>query len=233
MECNLFPALSKGCQLNQSIFDQDAAEVDKYFGFQVEEIEKKLLKAATALRPEGNHKTWGEAIHQGNQSWVGLDPQTLLTPYVELKLMCELLRPRAQDRIVDLGAGYGRLGLVLKAYYPEVYFLGLELVYERVREGSRILQENACERAKLLTQDLMDPAFMLPLADYYFIYDYGKVSHIRHTLDQLSVIAAIKNFKVVGRGLGTRSLIENEYPWLSDVYPVVREKNFSIYSMSG
>jgi len=39
-------------------------------------------------------------------------------------------------------------------------------------------------------------------------------------------------FKVIARGKGSRSIIEHEHPWLSQVFEVHHEENFSIYSMS-
>src|SRR6476659_4118037 len=96
-------------------------QLDSMLGFKVQHIEDTLLKEAQEKHPEGSHKTWGMSIHQGNQTWVGLSHQTLQTPYSELKQICELLNPRPGERVVDLGAGYGRLGLVLAGLFPEAY----------------------------------------------------------------------------------------------------------------
>jgi len=67
--------------------------VDQILGFKVPDIERGLLERAQLSHPNGSHKTWGQSIHQGNQTWVGLSHQTLQTPYSELKQMCELLDP--------------------------------------------------------------------------------------------------------------------------------------------
>lgn len=216
----------------QDLFSLPAHQIDAHFGFEIERIERELFLAAKCLRPEGNLSNLGHVLHHGHQTWVGLEPQVILTPYEELLLMCSHLKPKAGETFVDLGAGYGRLGLVLHFFYPEVAFLGHELVLERVEEGNRIFQKEKCQRATLMATDLTDPRFVLPGADYYFIYDYGKVDHIRATLKAIEAMADKRSFKVIARGLGTRSIIEHEHPWLSDVYPVIREKNFAIYSMS-
>lgn len=209
-----------------------AEALDLRLGFEVEKIEMGLLEVAKALQPDGSHKTWGHEIHDGNQTWVGLSHQTLQTPYNELKHICELLNPPAGSTIVDLGAGYGRLGLVLASCYPDVNFLGYEYVKERVIEGQRILDKFNCSKAKLFQQDLTADDFELPLAEYYFLYDYGTLTHIRKTMKQLELVGEKKNFKLIGRGKGTRSLIQYEHPWLSQVYPAIHEEQFSIYSMS-
>ena len=77
----------------------------------------------------------------------------------------------------------------------------------------------------------MDPHFDLPQADVYFLYDFGKVSHIRHIMNKLSFIADVRPFRLIARGKGSRSLIDLEYPWLSQIYPAIHRENFSIYSM--
>jgi hypothetical protein len=206
--------------------------VDQILGFKVPDIERGLLERAQTRDPNGSHKTWGQSIHQGNQTWVGLSHQTLQTPYSELRQMCELLSPTEGSTLVDLGAGYGRLGLVLNVLYPKAHFIGYEYVPERVHEGKRVLLENNCTQSSLHVQDLTAPEFELPQAKYYFLYDYGTVTHIRKTLAQLELMALKKPFKVIARGKGTRSLIQYEHPWLCDVYPPIHEEHFSIFSMS-
>lgn len=208
-------------------------KIDKLLGFNISEIETNLLKEAQEKSPKGNVQTWGAKLHEGNQTWVGLWHQTLQTPYSEMRLICDLLAPLKDSLLVDLGAGYGRLGIVLHALYPGARFFGFEYVPERVIEGAKIFKELSCINASLVQEDLSREDFILPEADYYFIYDYGTVKHIRHTLKQIELMANHKKFKVIARGKGVISIIENEHPWLSKVFPVIREENFNIYSMSG
>ena len=229
-------------ELSRSLFDisyptleqmrEHAEELDKLLGIDVLNIEEELLKQAQALNPRGSHKTWGQALHHGNQTWVGLSHQTLQTPYLELKEMCEILNPIAGTKVLDLGAGYGRMGLVLNLFYPEVHFLGHELVKERVQEGERVLRNFNCHLAYLEEQDVASEEYLLPEAEYYFIYDYGTIAHLRKTLSQLENMAKIKNFKLVARGKGIVSLILYEHPWLSQVYDPIHRERYSIFSMS-
>lgn len=211
---------------------ENPEKLDELLGFNVSETEKSLLDLAKSRRPSGSMENWGSVLHEGNQTWVGLALGTLQTPYQEIKKMCDLLMPVGGEKVVDLGAGYGRMGVVLGLFYPACNFLGFEFVAERVDAGARVFRELGFNQATLLRQDLTSPEFEMPPADYYFIYDYGKVEHIRHTLRQLDQMADRKKFKVIARGQGTRSLIEKEYPWLSQVYRPHHEENFSIYSMS-
>ena len=229
---HLSPQLFKAADETYEGTRAHAEAIDKFLGIDVEGIEKQLLDLAQAKNPSGSHKNWGQGIHGGNQTWVGLSHQTLQTPYHELVELCEILNPSPDSSVIDLGAGYGRLGLVLTAFYPQVHFLGFEFVSERVIEGSRIFLEYGCQRASLVEQDLTSDEFTLPSAEYYFLYDYGTLMHIRKTLKQLEKIALKKNFKVIARGKGSRSLIQYEHPWLSEVYPVIHREHYSIFSMS-
>lgn len=215
--------------VNHELFSLPSEEVDRYFGYEIDKIEHNLLTSARNLRPDGTMDNFGEVLHDGHQTWVGLDPQILNTPYPELVQLCRLLKPQAGELMIDIGAGYGRLGLVLHTLYPEAHFLGYELVKERVTEGTRVFRNNQCHNARLVQQDLTDDKFILPDAKIYFLYDYGKVSHIRQTLKQIEQKTERLRFKVVARGKGSRSIIEHEHPWLC-ISPVHHEENFSIYS---
>jgi hypothetical protein len=215
--------------INLKFSSLPSEQIDRHFGFNVAAIEAALLQKARDLGP-GNVHSWGHSLHEGNQTWVGLHPETLQTPYSELCQMMRHLEP-FEGHLVDLGAGYGRMALVLASFNQHATFTGFELVKERVIEGQRVLENLGLVRAKLFQQDLVASDFKMPVADAYFLYDYGKVHHIRHTLEQLKAVADHKTFKVIARGKGCRSLIDYEHPWLSQVYSAIHEENFSIYSM--
>ena len=197
--------------------------IDRNLGFRVDEIERQLLRRALAIDPDGDHHSWGSALHQGNQTWVGLHPETIQTPYSELYRMCTKLGLKTGDHVVDLGAGYGRLGIILRESFPGVSFHGIEFVPERVAEGKRVVPELHLSRG-----DLTEESFFPEEADHYFVYDFGKVPHIRRLLSQLSDVADKKRFTLTGRGKGIRSLIAHEFHWLTPFY---EEENFSIYSI--
>lgn len=209
---------------------QDHSEyVDKILGFKINEIELGLKSMAQILHPEGDVKSWGKQMHDGSQSWVGLNPRQLLTPYHELLEMCQLLKPAAGCTMIDLGAGYARMAFVLNQFAPEAFFIGYEIVNERVVESKRLLSHYKLHGATMHSQDLACPDFTLPVANYYLLYDYGTVEHIRATLNTLKAIAHKNPIKVIGRGR-MRQIIDNEHPWLSQIYQPVHGTTFSVYS---
>lgn len=158
-----------------------SSQIDLDLGFNIKTIEEKLQARAKSLMPESHFDQWGPVLHGGAQTWIGLDFQILQTSYHDLKTLFEVIKPHPGERIVDLGAGYGRLGVFLHHFYPKTEFLGLELVEERVQEGNRMLKKLNALNKELETCDL-SKLRELPDGDIYFIYDFGSVEHIKRIL---------------------------------------------------
>lgn len=211
-------------------FSRDSALIDRELGFAIDDIELSLIKRAQALAQSNDVYSLGKVLHQGHQTWVGLDPQVLQTPYGELLEICQHLKLSSDSHIIDIGAGYGRLGFVLQQVSPQSKFTGYEFVKERVVEGNRVLQLHGCQNAMLFEQDILHENFMLPHTQYYFIYDFGFPPQIRKILQQLEIIGTHHNIMVVARGKGIRSQIHHEHLWLCGAFTPLHLENLSIYS---
>lgn len=188
-----------------------AAKMDLELGFRISEIEKKLSKVQDA------------------NYWIGLAPEILQTPYSEFFEIMNRLNLHDGSLIIDIGAAYGRLGHVIGKSFPNQNFLGFEVVRERVQEGNRVLALFNYPNVCLKEADVSMETFCLPVADVYFIYDFGNADHIRKILADVGEISKTKSVKVVGRGRLSRDLIERENPWLSQVVSPQHFKNYSIY----
>lgn len=191
-----------------------AEEVDKALGFEVETIESDLQCSEYA----------------DYEAWIGLNPRQLQTPYDELLMMTQLLQLREDEHVVDLGAGYGRLGMVLHQQVPEAQFTGYELVNERVENGNQVYEKFGIKNAQLYQQDLLHEEFQLQEADVLFLYDYGQKEHLKHTLDQIERHSLEHDFRLVARGRGVRSLIQHQYPRLCRAVDPIHFETFSVYS---
>lgn len=225
----LTPAFFQSPKSNDVIRRQHAQMVDHILGLRVKYVEEMLVAEAQGFDPEGSHESWGPALHQGVQTWVGLEHQTLQTPYAEIYRILQLLKLRPYQQVVDLGAAYGRMGIVIGGLYLKNTFLGYEYVSARVDEGNRLYQELGMARSSLIAQDLFASDFRLPDADIYFIYDYGQVEHIDHTLNQLKLQSQKRPCKVVVRGKYTKQIIADRHPWMDLAYEGRLEEFFSIY----
>lgn len=161
-----------------------SSEIDLHLGFHIKKIEETLRTKALQIDPETYFDEWGPLLHDGAQTWVGLDFQILQCTYHDLKILFNTIKPKPGNRIIDLGAGYGRMGIFLHWYYPLTSFLGIELVKERVDEANRIYAELKMQNKTMEVGDL-SKIDELPAGDFYFIYDFGSVEHIQKILNLL------------------------------------------------
>lgn len=204
--------------------------IDEIIGIRPKQIEHELLVEGMNALPDGNLESWGKHLHQGHQTWVGLDPNILQTPYAEIAEMLKKISPLPGEHIIDLGAAYGRIGIALKYMYPDVFFTGYEYLPVRVEEGNRIFTKLGCDKSLLIQQDLSLDSFNIPEASIYFIYDYGRPDQIRYTLKALEVIGDSKDIMVVARGIACRHYIQKSHVWLSHIFDAYHSDEFSIFS---
>lgn len=215
---------------NTSCDEKQSTLIDEIVGVRAVSIEKELISRARNLCEISHSDNLGKSLHNGNQTWVGLDPNTLQTPYREISEVLDCVQPKKGQRIIDLGAAYGRMGMVLNCHYPDVEFYGLEYVPERVSEGNRIYEFYGIDGPKLYSKDLASESFDIEPADIYFIYEYGRKEHIQKTLFELREIAQNQKIILIARGRSCISLIDYYHPWLSDVFPVKRLETVSMYA---
>src|SRR5690606_13371721 len=123
--------------------------------------------------------------------------QSMLTPYIEIRILLESLQLPSGSRVVDLGAGYGRMGFVIGKNYPQLEFIGYEMVPERVEEACRVLNRFAYPNVRMEECDLSAPSFRPEPADCYFLYDYGTRADVEKTLLDLQSIARARPITVV------------------------------------
>ncbi|MFN7685033.1 MAG: class I SAM-dependent methyltransferase [Oligoflexia bacterium] len=200
-------------------WDADSESLDLSLGFRVFAVEAEVAV---------------KAVGQQAELWSSKGPAVFQTPYAELRAMMTELALPPGSRLVDLGCAYGRLGIVVAQFFPEIEFTGFEISVERVAEARRVYSELGLDPRRVVEADLSGPEFQLPGADAYFIFDYGTRSAVQKTLDDLSQIARSESrpFVVVGRGRRVRDLIERNEPWLSQVHAPRHCGNFSIYFSS-
>lgn len=190
---------------------QHSRLVDDWLGIRVEDSEKDVVPV------------------DGHEYWAGLAPERLMTPYTEIRQILHKIQLRKGETVVDLGAAYGRFGFVMNREYPESHFIGFEISSFRVSEASRVFDLQKAHRARIVQVDISDQSFRPPVADYYFIYDFGTRRAIEKVLGDLQLIALTRPICVVGRGRSSRDEIERRQPWLSQVVAPEHHAHYSIY----
>jgi hypothetical protein len=195
---------------------------DSWLRFRINEIEKQLAGF-------GCRKRAPETSGEKQQLWMGLDPQDLLTPYLEIRWLLEKLSPLPGQTVADLGAGYGRMGFVMARHFPDVTFVGYEYVGERVQEARRCLEKFGAPEARMVHADLASSDFVPESADFYFLYDFGTPKAIEKVLHDLRRQAKSRPVTLLSRGRQSRYIIESRHPWLIKADPAAAEGRTTIY----
>jgi hypothetical protein len=200
--------------------------IDQQLGLNTQRVEAELRQKFSAY----NCSDSSLKPYPAGEAWIGLGSDVLQTPYQEIFEALDYLKIHPPKHLVDLGAGYARLYYPLKALYPSCQFTGHEFVKERVNEGKRALEANAQNSEVLKKVDVLDPNYLLPKADCYFIYDFEKPKDISSILNLFVEKFEKDDFFLIVKGKATRSMIHNRYPILFRPYGAIHFENISIYS---
>jgi hypothetical protein len=74
--------------------------------------------------------------------------------------------------LMDLGSGFGRVGLLAGLWRKDLRFTGYEFVLNRVSGSTRAAgRAGLSDRVSFQQQDLADRSFEIPEADAYYMYD--------------------------------------------------------------
>ena len=193
----------------------ESEKQDQALGFRIQDVEAKLAERLLSHPVSA-------------QTWSHLSPQIFQTPYSELSRIVREANPDSHATTwVDLGAAYGRLGIVLAREETASRFVGIEIVPERVAEAKRVYLANGIDPLQMRCEDLAECE--IPRGEIYFVYDFGNRSEIQRVLSVLRDYARANTITVVGRGRLVRDVIEREHPWLSGVIPPKHSTHYSIY----
>jgi len=149
----------------------------KKLNIDLADIEKKLSKGLLET-------------YAGDQ----LLPEALYTSEEDAQSILAVLDLKAGDRVIDLGCGIGTLLLTGSRLYPQVDFVGVELVEERLNVARECARELKLQNLDLIQGHLSE--IKIPRADVYFIYlATGKT--YSHIINQLLKESSSRKFKIV------------------------------------
>ncbi|WP_157765645.1 class I SAM-dependent methyltransferase [Halobacteriovorax marinus] len=176
-----------------------AKHLDKALGYRIPKIEVKLLQR---YRPYDRHNDESnkKQHYKGTQTWIGLHPQVLQTPYCDIYTVLSSINKIKVRHVVDIGAGYGRVGVVVSVLYPDAKFTGYEVLSQRQAEGNRVYKQLGIKNAVIKLENVLDHGFELPQADVYFIYDFSEEEDISQILLILQKQVQRKKSYLITRG---------------------------------
>lgn len=129
--------------------------------------------------------------------------------YSTVLLALSNLRPELNASIIDLGSGFGRVGLIFSLLRPDIKFTGYEYVEERVTNSNSASKSFEIQNnLKFFTQDLSDKEFILPVADIYYLYDPFTQETYDFILEQILALSKKQGIKVVTKGNARQQLID-------------------------
>lgn len=151
--------------------------------------------------------------------------------YSTILLALHCVDAEVGSTIVDLGSGYGRVGLVCSLLRPDIKFIGYEYVPHRVdisNVASKAL--GLSESLDFKVQDLSLDSFKIPDADYFYLYDPFSEETYKYILDQIIEVSMRKKVTIVTKGNARGWLMDiaKKYSWPKPIH--IDESNLCIFS---
>jgi hypothetical protein len=150
--------------------------------------------------------------------------------YSNIFLSLDKLNLKEGSKVVDLGSGYGRVGLIFALLRPDIHFTGYEYVSHRVEVGNRAASFfNLQDRLTFITQDLSLADFKLPIANVFYLYDPFTEETYVFILDQIVELSQSQQVTIVTKGNASKWLeqIAQEHHWPDSI--VMDDGNIHIF----
>ena len=204
-------------------------KLDRILGFDIPKLEQKLLQRYRAYYKKTDISN-NKKHFENTQAWIGLHPQVLQTPYSEIYHFLSLLQKFKPQKIVDFGAGYGRVGIVMNALYPQASFIGYEIVDIRIKEARRMFKLCGLDNCEIIKQNILDESFVIPSASIYCIYDFSFPEDLEIILKKLSALILTERFFIVAKGDSVQTIIKSKFPEFYANKRFAHGKQWSIFS---
>ena len=144
-----------------------------------------------------------ERLYQG--SGVGVQ-----SGYSTILLALDSLDMDDGSKVIDLGSGFGRVGLVFSLLRPDIEFTGYEYVPHRVENSNETCETFGLQESLAFkVQDLSLDSFVIPEADVYYFYDPFTRETYEKVLGEVVEVSRRKEITIVTKG--------NARGWLVDV----------------
>ncbi len=205
--------------LNREALIKHAALLDFLFGLKIKEMDENLkaeLESENYLDQIKLQKKYGD-----EEIWYapGAGQQT---PWFALLEVVDAMNLKPGQLVSDFGSGIGRLGLLIGFLRPDVNFVGLEIVGERVKYANQAAAALGFDNVKFHTVNLSDAKLHLPPADHIYMFNPTNSKTSEIVTQKLVQLSKTKKFRVyLLTGLQSSSF--------RDFFKLVEAKNLNIY----
>jgi hypothetical protein len=211
-----FARRALACHLLAGTRRLDNAQIDRLLGLEVKATSQKVGAMLTRETTWGKEHVWQEPGETGHP----------MTSYSDLTALLSHLNLPSGSVFSELGAGFGRAGLVVGLLYPQLRYLGYELVSPRVEaahNAHKTMRLDDRVRFQAVNMAEWEPTIDED-ADVYYVFCSFREETGRHVLEQLRQIAERRTFRLV-LNLGMFGFEPQETPWL------VHERDLGIFTL--
>lgn len=153
------------------------------------------MKVAADERDQLNKGT-----HERDSTWWGLPAETLNTPYGVLENIVKFLNLTPGSKVVDMGSGFGRFGILIGMRHPGIQFLGYEYHLHRMQATADLALRLGWSNVRFAQADFAAESFQPEIADVYFTYFSSQSEEVMHKLfEKLLSVARQRPIRVVCR----------------------------------
>lgn len=179
----LVRAISVFCgdgNVDQGVLYRAFDDVDVVLGIDYQEARETMLQS-----------TGAERLYEGGGAGVQTSYSTILKVF-------EALNPQAHSHLVDLGSGFGRVGIISGLWREDLRFSGYEYVGHRVAAANASAERaGVAGQVRFFEQDLSDPSFQIPEADAYYLYDPFSASTYQHVFRRLAELSRERSISII------------------------------------
>lgn len=195
--------------------------IDALFGLQLESISTKIAKIP---KDQILEKYGPEKILKSYPT------PLLFTPYFRIHKIVEKLNPQPGHTLIDIGSGFGRMGFYLAILYPEVRFLGYEILAERCLEAKRVARALGLgPNTQFLECNVGRSDFKVAAADFYFLYDSLVPPTLEKVFRELRSIGQKQRVQIAMSGRLLYHYMQN-LTWLKETH-TNQELGFAIFEI--
>ena len=193
-----------------------------------------------------HHGIMADSEIPGQLIWKSLYLPELMTPYDDFVALLNLLDLDDGSLVVDVGAGVGRLGIVIGLHFPLLRYQGFEIVEDRVNSARTAAHQLGIKQSEFINTDVTSGDFLFSsMSQVFYMYDALGIDVLELCLVKIKKVAQQRQVTVIAMKddfgenvIGNVSLLSmlEVQPWLrylQDLPSVARYAPYRIYTSEG
>lgn len=165
---------------------------------QYEKIQTLLFKDSLDVQKQIDDLPADEYERIKTKVWSGIyTGEVISTPISVLKEASDYLQIRPGEKFVDIGSGHGLPSMVFGALNPNVEVVGYEIIRPKVMASQKSANKYGLENVSFILQDLSDPKFKLPPANYFYFFNPVMPKIVADLAEQIRILSKDSPVKVL------------------------------------